>query len=321
MRLAKYSIITLGLILLGATASPRGLACGDDDVRTIKIPGTPYYGRLHGDLFLCVCDKDRLLAVDLKREKVTELGSARKRWYDGDVRDGRLLMIEQDKIREVALDAGKTLREITLADPQVRAFGFAGKDRVFVHRGNAVEILDLDSAKVVHRIELAKEGWTHAATPWQRIGHRLITPGPATTLCIIDLDAGTLVERFSVDARNGITNLYVEGGVAFCSGSPFAWGARTDHITSVDLETGKNRIVDVQAQTRGAIRFARGPFGNVYLMSQKRIDRVNVEGELLASVNVDPNQQPLGIWRQKLLVAGKNEIRLVDITETRVARR
>lgn len=309
------------LTLLGAAlpADACCICCGDD---AIPIKGTPHYGKLHGDLYLCVTEKDQLIAVDLKNMMTTELGSSKdRRWHDGDVADGRLLVAEKNRLLAINLKTGKTVAEMPLGDGTVWAFGFAGKDRVFIHRGQSLSIVEFPSNKVVHTISFGDREMGGIHGVWQKVGNKLYIAAPATTLAVIDLDAGKLLDRISVDARGGIASIHIEGSVAFCSGYPFAWGFRNDSIVSVDLETKQNRQVELRREGRSGVRFARGPFASFYLMTANRIDRVAPSGELCGSFTMAGTDRLLGVWRNRALVGAKDEIRFVDIKETPIAQK
>src|SRR5688500_13063731 len=113
----------LALTLLGALLPSDALSCCGVD--SIPLNGTPSYGKLHGDLFVCVTDKDQLVAVDLKNFMATALGSAKgRRWHDGDIADGLLLLVESKRMMAINLKTGKTVQEMTLTDGPLWAFGF-----------------------------------------------------------------------------------------------------------------------------------------------------------------------------------------------------
>jgi hypothetical protein len=325
MRIVNRKILFLGLALaqMGFCASPLG-ACGpyyQRELDAIKFPGIAHSGVLRGDYLLCANDAGRIIAVDLKRGKTFDLGSAdTRRWHDADVADGHALMLDKGRLVAVALSDGKTVHEVPIGDHPVWAFGFAGKGRAFVHRGRSVAILELATRKILHTIELGDDD-TRRSSAWQKVGNRLFVPGPATTLCVIDLDSGKLCERFALDSRAGIAALHVEGSLVYCIGSASAWAARIDHVTCFDLEMKKSFLFDLPREVRRSGRLASGGYGTVYLIDGNRLDRFTMAGERCGSFTAPGPGAVLAVWQQRALIAVKHEIRLLEINETPMTRK
>ena len=324
MRIVKRTILLLGLALAVA-AAPLD-ACGpygDLDPNTIKFPGIAQFGRLRGNQLLCSNDAGRIIVVDLKRRKTFDLGKQDgKRWFDGDVADGQAMMLAGDRLQVVALNGGKLVREIVVGTDPVWSYGFAGKGRAFVHRGLSVSILELATGKTLHTLKLGDDDSRRRfSAAWQLVGSRLYLPGPATTLCVIDVETGKLENRFAVDSRAGISALHVFGNEVYCLGSPSGWGARIDHVTVLDLETKKTRSFDLPRVVRRNGQFANAPFGTVYLTTGDRIDRFTEVGEHLSTFTTPNKEAVLAVWNYRAVVAGKDRIRLIEIKETQVTRK
>jgi hypothetical protein len=309
-------LLTL-IVLAGTTAVPLAvLACGDDGPPTrIKVPGQAAYGLVRGDHLLTHNGKD-IIIVDLKHGRTFDLGELNGRsWHTGDVADGQALVYAKDRLQVIALATGKVVNEIPT--PQPRAFGFAGKGKVFIHRGTAVDIVEIAGVKKLHTIELGKEQWPFS-NAWQKVGNRLFVTGEATSVCVIDLDTGKLTDRFYVESRLGIAAMQVEGSFIYCIGSQSTWAARFDHVTCFDIETKKTFLVDLPKGGRlsSRTRFASGPFGTAYLMVGNHIERITMFGDVCGTFTVPGEDPVLGIWRGRAVVAGKDEIRMVEIAET-----
>ena len=323
MRIVNLNVLLLGSALAAGTASQLG-ACGpycEPEPAAIKFPGIARASVLRGDYLLCANDADRIIAVDLKRGKTFDLGSAdAKRWHDADVADGHALLLDRGRLLAVALNDGKTVHEVSIGDDPVWAFGFAGTGRAFVHRGRSVAILELATRKTLHTIELG-DGDTRRSPAWQKVGSRLFVPGPATTLCVIDLDSGKLCERFALDSRAGIAALHVEGSQVYCIGSVSTWAARIDHVTCFDLEMKKSFLFDLPREVRRSGRLASGGYGTVYLIDGNRLNRFTMAGEQCGSFTAPSPDAVLGVWHQRALIALKDEIRLLEIKETPVTRK
>lgn len=314
-----FAILTLSL---GAPNSSH--ACCDDTIpTTIKVPLRVEHCVVRGDILLCGTSKDRILAVDIKRGKSFDLGSSSDvRWYDGDVLDGQALVATKDRLRAISIENGLTAHSVPMDRQKVRAFGFAGKGRAFVYRDETVTILDLASGKTLHTVELGLKDNGRLIVPWQRIGNRLFIAGPSTTLCVVDLEAGKLLDRHSIDSRAGIQSLHVEGSQVYCIGYPVGvWAARITHIACYDMEMRKIRYIELPRELRHHAHLAGGPYGTVYCIGERRVERFSMAGDHCGTFVPPDNAQVMAIWQQHAIAAGSNEIRLIEIKETPVARK
>jgi hypothetical protein len=325
MRIACLSLAFLGAALAGAPAPIN--ACGgygDFDLDSIKLAIVPTYATLRGNHLLCVSQKGVLHAVDLRRGNSIELGKSNdRRWHDGDVADRQLLLIAKDRLQTISLIDGRTVHDLPIGNDRVWAFGFASKDRAFINRGKKVEIIELATGKSLHTVELGGDHLLRAVAPWQKVGNRLFIAGPGTTLCVIDLEAGKLLDRFSVDARGGISQIQVEGSLVYCVGSPLAWGFRNDHLVCLDMESKKSHFVGLARDGREAPvgRIASGPYGTAYLFSGDCVYRCSMSGDRSNAFKTPNGAQVLAIWNQRAVIATKDEIRFLDIKETPVAQK
>lgn len=316
MRIVTVKLLLLGLALAGLT-SPLGACCGDD---TIAFPGIAHSAVVRGDYLLCVNDANHIVVVDMKRARSFDLGKAEnRRWNQGDVANGQALLLSRDKLQVIELQGAKMVHEVTLGADPVYAFGFTGKGRAFVHRGKTVAILELATGKTLHTIELGPDPdfrRPRFGTPWQKVGNRLFVPGPATTLCVIDLDSGKLHERYAVEARAGIFDMLVEGSQVYCLGSHgFSWAVHVDHMICFDMERKKSSLCNLPGEIFGIGRFASGPYGTAYLIDGNQINRFTMSGERCATFTVPGKAPVLGIWQHRAVTAAKGEIRLIDIDE------
>lgn len=326
MRIINRTMLMLGLALAGG-AAPLS-ACPDETCfefgqTTLKFPGKCHYGVLRGDHLLCLNDASRLIVVDLKHGKTLDLGSAEgKHWRDGDIADGQMLMRMGNKLHVHALKDGKRLHEFMLEGGPVHATGFAGKGRFFEHRGKNLTIREAATGKTLHTIDLGKqEDHLFASGAWQIVGKRLYVVGPATTLCAIDLDTGELLDRFSIDASAGIVSLRIEGSLVYCiGGNGFSW-APVNNLTCFDMESKKSLIIGLSRQVQRFGRLAGGPYGTAYLVNGNRLDRYTMHGESCGQFTTGAGETILAVWRNRAVVSVKDEIRLVEIKETPVARK
>jgi hypothetical protein len=332
MRHVSILSLVCGLAL---AAAPLAACCPDDEClkalglwtpTAIKFPGNASAYHLRGDHLISVNDKDRVVIVDLKQGKSFDVGSAKgKRWHDGDIADGQVLVIAGDRLQAIALDTGKMVHDVAIGAGKVYGFGFAGKGQAFLQRGKTLDILELATGKTLHTIELGetddiRRGWT----PWQRVGNRLYIVGPATTLCVIDLDTGKLRDRFSIEARHGIAALHIEGSIAYCIGSSsevFTWGRPLNHLTAFDMERKKSHHVGIDSGFRNFSRLGSGPYGTVYVTHENRVERFTMGGDRCGTFATPSNEPVLAVWRDRAIVAGKDQIRLLEIKETPVARK
>ena len=251
MRYVKLKLLVLGLALCGGGAALD--ACGPYggyfvEQNSIKFPGVAHVGAVRGNHLLCQNDKDRIIVVDLKRRKTIDLGPTdSKRFLDGDVADGKALFLRNDRLQVVCLDACRTMQEVDVGKEPVWAFGFAGMDKAFIHRGKTFSIFCLRTGKALHTIALGDDN-LRPCVAWQKVGNRVFVGGPATTICVIDVEAGKIVDRLPMEARTGIANFLVEGSQIYCLGSYFnAWAPRIDHVVCFDMAKRKSCLVDLRA--------------------------------------------------------------------------
>ncbi len=294
---------TLLPVLALLVAIPPVKACGCLD--SIKFPGLARSVLLRNDHLLCLNDSNHLIVVDLKRDKAIDLGPAENRRWGGDVAEGHVLLMTNDRLEVVALDGGKTVHTVTLAAEPVLAFGFAGQGRAFVHHVNSVAIVELATGKTLHTIDLGKDEWRRLAQACQKVG------------CVIDLATGKLSERIQVESRAGIQHFHVEGDLVYCVGSPLSWGARIDHLTCVDLKTKKTRECGLDRVTKRSCRLVGGPQGGTYLIDGSRIDYF-LGGRRVATFTPILGGNVLAVWKHQAITAVKDQILVECIYETPV---
>ncbi len=320
MRSASIRLAFLGLTL--ATLASALDACGDYNLKpdSIPFPGITAHAVLHGDHLVCVNDTQRQIVVDLKNGMSFDLGKHENgRWLETDVADGLALVRDKDRLRAVALMTGKIVHDIDLGKERVITTGFAGKGKAFVHRGRTLDVVELKTAKTLHTIQLGDSDMGRGGFAWQKVGNRLFVGGPETTICVIDLQAGKLHDRFSVDSSAGIGALHVEGSLVYCVGVPFSW-VPNSHLFCYDMESKKNFFSQV-SRSRFHGRIAGAPYGTAYICSGNTIERITMTGERCGTFTAPGTEPVLGVWRNRALVSVKDEIRLLEIKETPIARK
>jgi hypothetical protein len=311
-------------LFLGCTllAMPPALdaCCGDDDCipAAIKVANFPNHGFLRGDYLISM--NEQRLVVDLMRGKTYQLGKIPGRWTDMDVANGKALVLNQTKLQVIKLENNKVLHEIEVGKERVYSLGFVGASKAFVHHGKSIEILELASGKTLHTINFDSDEMRWNSTAWQIVGKRLFIAGPQTTLCVIDLDSGKLVDRVSIDVGAGIASLHVVGSLVYCVGSPFSW-VPNNRLVCYDLETKKTFFSKLSIQDRFLGRVAGGPYGTAFVFGGHKVERITMMGERCGTFSVSDKETVLAVWRGRAVVAGnKDELRLVEIKETPVTR-
>lgn len=316
MRLLSLTLV-FGLALAAAPLD----ACNLDPIKT---QGTLSLAVQRGLHLIGHTDDGKIIAVDLLMGKTFDLGKADGvRGWDADVANGKALLFAGESLRVVSLAARKTLHEIPIGKERVFAFGFAGDESVFVHRGKSLAIIDIASGKRLQTIALGDTDDLRRFAAWQKIGDRLFIAGPATTLCVIDLKARKLVDRFSVDARAGMGSIQVVGSKVFCLGSQYSWAFQLDHMVCLDMTTRKCTIIDLpnSIQRFGGARLAAGSGDSVYVVQGNHFTRISVSGEHRGTFDVAADQHVVGVFLRHAVVAGKNDIRFVDIKEKPIVRK
>jgi hypothetical protein len=314
------SILVKGLLLavavLGAVSPVAACGCG-----MIKIPGTIVHSVPRDNHILCLNDQDHILVLDLVFTQCFDLGPAEGRRWDGDVADGQALLLSGNCLHVVDLVGGRTAHEVAVGDG-IRAYGFAGKGRAFLHYGLTVAVVDLTTGETLNTIGLSEDGWSRARpSPWQKVGDRLFVVGPNGTLCVVDLAAGKLTDKFQVESRAGVANLCVSGDMAYCIGSPFSWGATIDHLTCINLKTKRITECELPRTASRNNRLAPGPNGTVYLTDRNEVDRYDRSGPRVGTwvPKLGEGVQLLAVWELDGVVAMKGVVMFLPVTETAVA--
>ena len=188
-----------------------------------------------------------------------------------------------------------------------------------MHHGRMLDIIELKSGKTLHTIDFKSDEMRWGSGAWQVVGKRLFVTGPETTVCVIDLETGKLADRFSINAGAGIASIHVEGSLVYCVGSPFSW-VPNHNLVCYDMEMKKAFFSELSEGRRFFGRLAGGPYGTAYLFNGNKVDRITMMGERCGTFNVGEKETVLAVWRGRAVVAGKDEIRLVEIRETPAAR-
>jgi hypothetical protein len=319
MRTHLFQAAVLSIALASITPAVNACCCDDDCFPTsIKFPKVPKSVIQRGDYLVTM--HDNRVVVDLKRGKTFDLGKVEASpWFYIDVADGQALFVNKDRLQVRTLENPKLLHDLPLGKSRVYSLGFVGKGRAFVHHGKTLDILELATGKTLHTIDFGSDDIRWGSNAWQKVGNRLFVAGPETSLCVIDLEAGKLADRFSINAGAGIASIHVEGSLVYCVGSPFSW-VPNHHLVCYDMEMKKPFFSDLSKGDRFFGRVAGGPYGTAYLFSGNKIERLTMMGERCGTFNIGEKETVLAVWRGRAVVAGVDEIRLVEIRETPVAR-
>lgn len=306
------------VLLVALTPALHACCCGDDCFPTnIKFANLPREFIQRGDYLVFM--REHRQVVDLKTGKIFDLGKPEGRWFDIDVADGQALILKKDRLEAVNLANNKTIHDIPVGKERVYSLGFVGKDRAFVHQGRTLAIVDLAARKTLHTIDLGSDDMRWRSNAWQKVGQRLFVAGPDTTVCVIDLQTAKLADRFHINAGAGIASIHVEGSLVYCVGSPFSW-VPNHSLVCYDMEMKKPFFSDLSRGDRFFGRVAGAPYGTAYLFSGNKIERLTMMGERCGTFSVGEKETVLAVWRGRAVVAGADEIRLVEIKETPVAR-
>jgi len=154
MRLARYLLLPAALAFLFGGAETALTCCGPDFV---KLPTPVPSGIIRGNQFFAVTADGKLLAADVTDHKVKQFPDLAKLGPMLDARGDTVCVTAGQKLLLVCVSTGKVCRELQI-DGVIRSFGFAGDNHLFVHRGKALDLIDLKTGRATAVIESGKYG-------------------------------------------------------------------------------------------------------------------------------------------------------------------
>jgi hypothetical protein len=293
---------------------------------TVKLPAGVGPGVLRGDHFYAVAAGGRLIDVDLKQQKVTDLGIVDAKLIPClDVGGGKACVASDRRVYIVDLAGGEAPRSFECRAP-VRGVGFVADDRVFVHHGTSVEIVSLPAGEVLHTIDLAPgeksrksfQEFADGLVECRRAGDRLyVTCNTDSGLTVIDLKEGKRLERMAtVDWRIG--SIHVAGDQLFILGVRYGYGVWTNSLERIDLKTHQHTSFKMPRAPLQPGKLLGGPGGSVFMSTPGGAYEYSAAGELLGKVDLPAGGRLASLYDGRAVVVGADKLQVVPLTRTTV---
>jgi hypothetical protein len=147
----KTALVSASLIVAVTIVTAVVQACGGYGRPAALQPGV-----VVGDQFVCVTTAGHLVTRDLKKGAHRDFTELKPRFLSSvDVADNRACVATPEQFYVIDLSSGKVLHELPHTKGPV-SVGFVDKEHIFAAGHQVVEVFDLATGKVQHRIELRK---------------------------------------------------------------------------------------------------------------------------------------------------------------------
>jgi hypothetical protein len=286
----------------------------------VQLPGPIGPAVVCGPRLYAVTAAGRLIDVNLfglgeKAVKDVAPVAGKDRAYL-DVGGGKAVVASPGRIDLIDLAGGKLLRSLEWPG-EIDGVGFVGPGRIFVRGRTAVAVVDLESAKTLHTIQFANEGRRRITTRSAQclVGTRLYVGGDSQgTVAVLDLEAGTVVERLPV-VTDAVSGIWVAGDKVFVLGLNVCY-VRMHHLGWFDRQTKKYTALKLPDALLPECTLAAGPFGNPVLVGPDGAFQYDADGTLIGPIAARDAGRFVGAWTRHALLIDKGWLRA-----ERVARR
>ncbi len=302
---------------LGACAAVAA-ACGIEPPSVVKLPAGVERGTVAGNDFVAVTQKGKIIKVDLRRGRVTDLGAPGEKLSSFiDVADGKALVASPGKAYVIDLKTGKTVHWASFRGETVHGLGLIGKGRAFVHTGTTVAMLDFVWGASQGTIDLGaapKQPRRRSFSPLcQRVGQRLyVTNGSTNEMLAIDLDKGKVSEKIALPGER-LGGIRVVGDKALLLDSRLGYGVLYNSLGELDLKTKKYSLRKFASRTGLTCSLTTAPDGTLFVVEPHQAHRCEASGKLTALLPAKEPGRLVGFWRGSALVASGTELKVVAL--------
>jgi hypothetical protein len=324
MRLARYLLLPAALGFLLSGAEPAVTCCGGPE--SIKLPTPVPTGIVRGNHFFAVTAEGKLLAVDLAKHDVKVIPDLAKLSPVLDARGDSICVHTGQKLLLVSVSTGKVTRELEI-DGNIHSFGFAGDNHLFVHKGNALDLIELKTAKTTTVIALGKPGQVAAierlATGMvsDPAGKQLyaIVRGDKTGVAVIDVATAKVTAVHPIaDSAFRRSYLQIVDNKVFIVNSIDSYGVWiADQFGCLDLKTGKYQPLKLPAGMMGRGTIIPGPGGTMLMTTKTLMDgpdgpaamfRYDADGKLVGQVRTAGQGALVGFWADDAVTLTKDRL-------------
>lgn len=209
------------------------------------------------------------------------------------LRNGNALVCDGEKIHEVNLKTGETLRSVSHIGGPV---GYVNDDRIFALTGGTVDFIDFKSGEVVSQAELfrsPKEN-RYSNTPGQL--HQLCVSGDTLYaagmrgpyVCAIDLKTGEKIKEFK-SVEKHVYGIQASGENLFLLTGLQGYGVVYFSLELVDLKTDKTKSIKLprmekyQFHSHGYLaNLTAEPGGGIAMIVDGMLLRYDAAGKLIS---------------------------------------
>lgn len=206
-----------------------------------------------------IVQNSRLVGVDSRGHLTSnDLNWGTKRDYGAldrklgpyiDVLGDRACVATKSEVCEVDLASGKVVRSAN-HKVGIGGVGFIGANRVFIHNGRSLEIIDLSSGETTHQLDLQnkppKKRWYQGKSLIAHSRHNellYVASAFEGRVAVVDLNLGKRIKEIET-GYGWTTGLHVAGDKLFVRQMGVSYGFIHEHLSTVDLVSGKSTRIE-----------------------------------------------------------------------------
>lgn len=278
----------------------------------IRLPSAVGTTVVRGHNFYAVTAGGRLIAVDLRLHEVKDVAAvAGKDKACLDVADGKACIASSGRIDLIDLNGGKLLRSVEWPG-EVLGVGFVTGERVFVRGPNSVAVVDLESGRTLHALDIGArskvrgEACRHAHC---LAGATLYVANPADdTIAVVDLEKGKLVDAIKTPGLS-VGGICVAEDKVFVLGLRYSYGVWTDSLGWFDRTKKKYAALKLPGGLLRGGTLAGGPDGTLFVVCPEGAIHYDAAGTLLGKVGDKEGSRFAGVWGRHALLTAKDWLR------------
>jgi hypothetical protein len=314
------SLLAAGVFLLATVAARSCGGYGSIQPWTAKLPGTVQHAVVHGNKLYAVTIQGNLIAVDLRKETVRDLGSF------GLKLTGQLAMCDQavcvastDQLHLIDPAEGKLVRSLKCGQT-IQTFGVLDSRRLYVQGNKTFVILDREGSATTCTAGQAgspAQGqplYVQAAT-LDPSGKQVLAlmSRPKSGLGIIDPETGKLTETVLASAWPGFghpSQALAMGDRMYVADGMLSYGIWINHFGYVDLKTRKYHEIKAPQRASALCRLVPGPAGSLYLTGENCVYRIDTNDKATTfRAGLSKQSSLLAVWRGNAVsVQGGNRL-------------
>jgi outer membrane protein assembly factor BamB len=306
MTRAWKSLLALALLGLGGGL----LACGGYGPEPVQLAAAIGPSVVSGNHLYAVTASGRLLDVDLAKGEVKDVAAvAGKCKACLDVAGGKVCVASAGRIDLIDTKDGKLLRSLEWTG-EVVGVGFVGTGRVFVCGRTSVAVVDLESEKTIHTIDIGGRGGRRIASSTARnlVGTRLYIGSDCEgTVAVLDLENGKVLEQLKIPAE-AVGGICVTEDKVFVLGLRYGYGVWTESLGWFDRESKKYTAMKPPTTLLRQSALAAGPNGTLLVAGPEGTFQYDAAGTLIGPLAGKDGSRFVGVWNRHLLLTDAKNV-------------